>query len=262
MRPSSAGRYLRKLVTGAAAVLLVSGVGLIGVSLASQKEAPQVPLSIDISDLAPEPVLGDSGGDDLGGYFNLQSAAERTASEAQLIATIGASAPSDKFPSRVITPTLPRSEPATLDIPAIDVHSVVQQVGQTADGALEVPAPGPHYDEAAWYRHSPTPGELGPSVLLGHIDSAANGPSVFFDLGKLLPGDRISVTRADDSVATFIVDKVARYSKNDFPTNLVYGDIDHAGLRILTCGGAFDNSTGHYLDNIVVFASLLDPSKG
>lgn len=261
MGSSSTGRYLRQLVTGAAAVLLVSGVGLIGVSLASQKEAPQVPLSNSEPGLAPESVLGDSGGNDLGGYFNLQSAAERTMSEAQLHTTIGASAPGAMFPSRAATPTLSRSEPATLDIPAIGVHSVVRQVGQTADGALEVPAPGPHYDEAAWYRHSPTPGELGPSVLLGHIDSAANGPSVFFNLGDLVPGDQIAVTRADDSVATFVVDEVARYAKDDFPTNLVYGNIEHAGLRILTCGGAFDNSTGHYLDNIVVFASLLDPSK-
>jgi hypothetical protein len=146
-----------------------------------------------------------------------------------------------------------------LDIPAIEVHSDLQHLGLDAGGALETPAPGPRYDEAAWYRHSPTPGSLGPAVLLGHVDSAANGPSVFFRLGELRRGDRVSVTRADHSVAVFVVDEVRQYSKNDFPTDLVYSDIDHAGLRILTCGGAFDDSTGHYLDNIVVFATLMTP---
>lgn len=79
---------------------------------------------------------------------------------------------------------------------------------------------------------------------------------MFFELGALTPGDRVFITRADGSVAVFEVDEVDRYAKENFPTHLVYGDIDHAGLRLLTCGGAFDDSTGHYLDNIVVFASL------
>jgi sortase (surface protein transpeptidase) len=152
--------------------------------------------------------------------------------------------------------TLPRSKPVTLDIPSIGVHSAVQYLGQTAEGALETPAPGPLYDTAAWYRYSPTPGSLGPAILMGHIDSAWNGPSVFFRLGELRPGDRVSITRADDSVAVFVVDRVSSYAKDDFPTDLVYGDIDHAGLRLITCGGAFDDATGHYLDNIVVFATL------
>jgi sortase (surface protein transpeptidase) len=146
-----------------------------------------------------------------------------------------------------------------LDIPSIEVRSVIQHLGQTPDGALETPAPGPHYNEAAWYRYSPAPGSLGPAVILGHIDSATEGPSVFFRLGELQPGDRVSITRADGSVAVFAVDKVRRYSKRSFPTDLVYGDIDHAGLRMITCGGAFDESTRHYLDNIVVFASLVEP---
>lgn len=136
------------------------------------------------------------------------------------------------------------------------MHSDVQSLGQTADGALEVPAPGPHYNEAAWYQYSPTPGSLGPAIILGHVDSAIDGPSVFFRLGELQPGDRVSITRADDSIAVFIVDEVHRYAKDNFPTELVYGDINHAGLRILTCGGAFDDTAGHYLDNIVVFGSL------
>lgn len=152
--------------------------------------------------------------------------------------------------------TLTRSEPVSLDIPAIDVHSRVRQVGLDEDGAIEVPAPGPHYDDAAWYRYSPTPGELGPSIIVGHVDSAADGPSVFFNLGALRRGDRIAVTREDGDVATFKVDTVRRFPKDRFPTQLVYGRTDHPALRLITCGGPFDPATGHYLDNIAVFASL------
>lgn len=165
-------------------------------------------------------------------------------------------------PSPVATElVLDRSRPVSLHIPAIDVRSVVNDVGQADDGSLETPQPGPRYNEAAWYRHSPTPGSLGPSILLGHVDSAAEGPSVFFRLGELNAGDRVTVMRADKSVAVFRVDLVRRYAKNDFPTHEVYGNIDHAGLRIVTCGGAFDSSSGHYLDNVVVFASLIGPLR-
>ncbi len=157
----------------------------------------------------------------------------------------------------MVGPILSASEPVTLEIPSIGVRSTLLHLGLDADGGLEVPAPGPDYDRAAWYRHSPAPGSLGPAILLGHVDSAADGPSVFFRLGELRPGDRVVIIRADDSSALFIVDEVRRYAKDRFPTGLVYGDIDHAGLRIITCGGAFDSATGHYLDNIVVFASLV-----
>jgi sortase (surface protein transpeptidase) len=118
-----------------------------------------------------------------------------------------------------------------------------------------VPAPGPDYDRAGWYRYSPVPGALGPAVIAGHVDSAAVGPSVFFRLSSLRPGDTALVTRTDGSVAEFAVDGVRRYPKGQFPTELVYGDTDHAALRLITCGGAFAN--GHYFDNIVVRASLV-----
>jgi len=209
------GGRRHRIVTATAVVLILGGVGLISSSIASQHGVEQ---PTDAAD-ADVPAIR------------------------------------SEEPSSPRTRTLPRSKPVALAIPSIGVHSVVQNVGLTPENALEVPAPGPHYDEAAWYRHSPTPGSLGPAVILGHVDSAT-GPSVFFRLGEIQRGDRISIARADGSVAVFLVDEVHRYAKNDFPTEVVYGDIDHAGLRILTCGGAFDDSTGHYLDNIVVFASL------
>lgn len=157
---------------------------------------------------------------------------------------------------------LPASAPLVLTIPAIRVRSSLLQLGQEADGSLEVPAPGPQYDQAGWYRYSPTPGSLGPAVIAGHIDSAAKGPSVFYRLGALKPHDVVQVSRADGSVAEFAVDAVRRYPKTDFPSGLVYGNTDHAALRLITCGGAFDRSSGHYVDNIVVTASLVATSAG
>jgi len=211
------GRRRGFLATAAAALCVAGGLGVIGTTLLSQRADPSMPT------------------------VSLQSD----------VPTLAPAPVLDGEPT-----TLPSSKPVRLEIPSIGVDSVVQHLGQDAEGGLEVPAPGPHYDEAAWYRYSPTPGALGPAILLGHIDSASDGPSVFFRLGELRAGARISVTRADDSIAVFVVDAVHRYAKKDFPTRLVYGDIDHAGLRILTCGGAFDRATRHYLDNIVVFASL------
>ena len=122
---------------------------------------------------------------------------------------------------------------------------------------MEVPEPGPRYDDVGWYRHSPTPGSLGPAVLVGHVDSAANGPSVFYRLGSLRRNDKVRVTRADGTVAVFAVDSVRRFRKSQFPTRLVYGNTDHAALRLITCGGPIEADSGHYRDNIVVLASLI-----
>jgi len=155
----------------------------------------------------------------------------------------------------VVGPVLKASVPVALSIPAIGVRSAVQRLGQAADGSVEVPAPGPRYDQAGWYRYSPTPGSLGPSVIVGHVDSAANGPSVFWRLGSLHPRDIVRITRADGSVAVFAVDDVRRFRKSRFPSKLVYGNTDHAALRLITCGGPIEG--GHYRDNIVVRASLV-----
>ena len=151
---------------------------------------------------------------------------------------------------------LPQSQPVAIDIPKIGVHSELQHLGLTQDGELEVPAPGPRYNDAAWYRYSPTPGALGPAIISGHVDSAEDGPSVFSRLGHLRPGDIVMVSRADGLVAEFTVSGVRVFPKDEFPTTLVYGNTDTAALRLITCGGAFDSAVGHYADNVVVFASL------
>ncbi|MGY1712599.1 class F sortase [Geodermatophilus sp. SYSU D00758] len=147
---------------------------------------------------------------------------------------------------------MPASAPVRIQIPALGVTSDVMELGLERDGSLEVP-PGAY--PVGWYQGSPTPGQLGPSVLAGHVDWEG-GPGAFYGLRELLPGDTVVIDRADGSVATFRVDRVEEHPKDDFPTEEVYGDIDHAGLRLITCGGAFDEDTGDYLGNVIVFASL------
>jgi sortase (surface protein transpeptidase) len=152
--------------------------------------------------------------------------------------------------------SLRRSAPTTIDIPAIDVHSPVISLGLDAHGALAVPQPGPNLDKVAWYDGSVTPGEAGPSVLEGHVDSVY-GPSIFFRLGAVRPGNRISVSRADGSTAVFTVNAVRAYATHqDFPALQVFGsDLANPTLRLITCSN-FDSSTGHYAGNTVVYAHL------
>ena len=151
---------------------------------------------------------------------------------------------------------LARSTPVRLRIAAIGVDSGLMKLGLRADGSLEVPPSG---FPAGWYTGGPTPGELGPAVIAGHIDW--KGPGVFYNLRSLKPGDQIVVTRVDGNKPTFRITKVAVYPTDQFPTELVYGNLDHAGLRLITCGGPFNSRSGHYEDNIVVFADLVAPRR-
>ena len=126
----------------------------------------------------------------------------------------------------------------------------VIELGLRRNGSMEVPQ-GAY--PVGWYDGSPTPGELGPAVLAGHVDWEGE-PGAFYGLRELVPGDAVVIDRADGTTAEFTVDRVEEHSKDDFPSDQVYGDIDHAGLRLITCGGAFDEDTGEYLDNVVVYA--------
>jgi sortase (surface protein transpeptidase) len=153
-------------------------------------------------------------------------------------------------------PMLPASTPTRVAIPAIGVDSSLLQLGLNPDRTVQVP-PLSRDSKAGWYRGSPTPGQLGPSLILGHVDSAEYGPGVFFKLGALEPGQIVEVTRADSTVAVFRIDRVAAFPKNMFPTIEVYGDTRNAQLRLITCGGKFDFSSRSYESNIVVFASLV-----
>jgi sortase (surface protein transpeptidase) len=157
-------------------------------------------------------------------------------------------------------PILTRSSPTRLDVPAIGVHTSLLRIGLTASGLIQTPPLGPD-SHAYWLTASPTPGQLGPATIIGHVDSAANGPAVFFRLGALRPRDGIAVTRADGTVAEFTVERVVEYPKAQFPTQAVYGNLDHAGLRLITCGGIFNASQHSYESNIVVYASLVSTHR-
>lgn len=151
-------------------------------------------------------------------------------------------------------PIMDPSPPVSLAIPSIGVRTKgIVDLGLDENGKLEAPT---DFAKAGWYAAGPTPGEFGPSVIGAHVDSKS-GPAVFYRLGSLKKGAEVSVVRKDGSTARFVVDRVARYAKADFPTSTVYGDTKgRAELRLITCGGAFDQSTGHYVDNIVAFAHL------
>lgn len=153
-------------------------------------------------------------------------------------------------------PSLHRSVPVAVDIPAIGVHSRLLRLGNGPDGTIAVPALPAQAGRAAWYKFSATPGQFGTAVIEGHVDSY-QGPAVFFRLGALMPGDRVNVRLADGVTAVFRVTGVRLYSKARFPAGRVYGRARYAALRLITCGGAFDDATRHYLGSTVVYAALI-----
>ena len=216
------------IVTGV--VLIAAGGSVLGLAVAAQQHAPQ-----------PGPA------------------------QAGVIGPVGISpvpAPPKVRGSRstaVRGPALARSLPISISIPAIGVRSRLSYVGLNPDGTIQVPPLNdpPLTNEAAWYKYSPTPGQLGPSIIEGHVDSSRAGPSVFFRLGALKPGDLVYVTLADGQVAVFKITGVRLYRKSQFPTKTVYGNTDYAALRLITCGGSFDEQSHHYTSNVVAFASLV-----
>ena len=152
------------------------------------------------------------------------------------------------------TPGLPRSIPTWVDIPAIGAHSSLVQLGLNTDKTVAVP-PVSQPLQAGWYKYGPTPGQVGPAVILGHIDGN-HQEGIFWRLHDLKRGDKVRVGRRDGKTLTFTVRKVAQTPKSAFPTSSVYGNTSGSQLRLITCGGAFDASTRSYLDNILVFATL------
>jgi sortase (surface protein transpeptidase) len=145
------------------------------------------------------------------------------------------------------------ARPVALVIPSIGVSTTLVHLGLTASGALQVPS---STSVAGWYTGSARPGAIGSAVIAGHIDSV-NGPGVFFRLRLLHRGSRVYVRRANGSVAVFEVTAVRTYLKSHFPTEAVYGPQPDAELRLITCGGTFDYATGHYLSNIIAYATLV-----
>ncbi|GIL27919.1 class F sortase [Actinocatenispora comari] len=230
---ASTGRRLRRVALASAVVLAFGGGSAIALAATEQSRPPRPPAA------------------------GTTPAVARSRAGAGPPAAADTTSPAPRSPSVAPTPvSYPASTPTHLGIRKIGVDAPLRQVGRDAHGAIGVPQPGPHYDDPAWYRYSPTPGQIGPAVIVGHIDSASDGPSVFFRLGALRRGDTISVRRADGRRVTFGVDRVAEYPKDRFPTATVYGATRTAQLRLITCGGSFDRQARSYRDNIVVYASL------
>jgi hypothetical protein len=152
--------------------------------------------------------------------------------------------------------SLRRSLPVSVEIPAIGVHSVLLRLGVKPDGAMQVPPLQRRPSTAGWYKYSVTPGQIGTSVIAGHVDSV-QGPAVFFRLGALRPGDLVNVRLTDGITAIFRVTGVRQYLKATFPARTVYRGTRFAALRLITCGGAFDYATRQYLSSTVVFAFLV-----
>ncbi len=147
------------------------------------------------------------------------------------------------------------SAPVTLAIPSIGVRTDLLHLGLEENGSLKVPEDTGNGAPASWYDGSPTPGERGPSVILGHVNALGGNKGVFADLRKLTPGTEMTVSRADGSTAVFTVDRGALYPKNEFPTLEVYGNTTGSELRLITCDG-YDAATGEFDDNYVIYAKL------
>ncbi|CAA9356553.1 MAG: putative secreted protein [uncultured Frankineae bacterium] len=213
-------------------VLTAGGAWAVGTGLTSSSSGPPAPAALTVAPPSPSPSPTPS-------PSSVADAAVGAPPDAQVLDT----------------KTLPRARPVSLRIPSIGVQDpALVDLGKQPDGSLEVPADPA---DPGWFSPGPAPGQFGPAVIAGHVDGGG-GPGVFYRLGELQPGAQVEVVREDGSVARFVVDKVERYRKDAFPTAAVYGDSTHrAELRLITCGGAFDDETGHYVDNVVAYAHLV-----
>jgi sortase (surface protein transpeptidase) len=146
----------------------------------------------------------------------------------------------------------PPQPPVRIEIPAIGVSAAVVRLGLNRDGSMQVPK---DFALTGWFTGSPAPGETGPAVIAGHIDSRS-GPAVFYRLRELRAGDRVTVARADGTTVRFAVDSVVQYPKRAFPTEAVFGPAPEPLLRLITCGGTFDYFRRSYRDNVVVTARV------
>jgi sortase (surface protein transpeptidase) len=148
--------------------------------------------------------------------------------------------------------------PVDVEVPAVDISARVVPLGLTDGGALEVPE---DFSTAGWWSSGPEPGERGAAVITAHIDSKT-GPAAFYTLADASPGDEVYVHRKDGSTATFVIHRLRQYPKDDFPTHQVYDKTPEPTLRLITCGGIFDDSIGHYRDNIVAYATRKPTYRG
>lgn len=227
------GGHRRLLAPVAATVLFLLGLGLLGIAAASQQpsppRAPSATAPVDTGTSA-DPIAG-------GDASTARPTAVDDAKE---------SAATQSPPQRTAAPT-------RLRVPAIGVDTSLLHLGLDADGVLEVPDDP---DLVGWFSWGTAPGDVGAAVMAGHVDSP-EGRGVFFELAEVPAGADISIDRADGSTATFRVDRVVHYPKDDLPTVEIYASTGRQ-LRLITCGGDWDGDTNSYRDNIVAYATLVD----
>ncbi len=155
-------------------------------------------------------------------------------------------------PSTVDSTPVAHGDPVRVTVPAIGVDAAIEPVALLPDGAMETP----EFGLAGWYSPGPKPGEPGPSVVVAHVDSKANGPDVFYRLRELAPGDQVTV-HYRDTATTFVVTGKEQAAKTALPTDRIWNGATTPVLRLITCGGAFDRAAGRYLDNVIVYADRL-----
>ena len=185
----------------------------------------------------------------------LSSAEQPTADERHSVQRPEAPTAGPSTPTQQEAVAVGAGEPSRIVIPSIRVDAPVIDLELAADGTLEVPSVP---TDTGWWREGPDPGERGAAVIVGHVDSRT-GPAVFYDLRNLQQGDEITVVSDSGALTTFVVERMARYPKDQFPTQEVYGLTSEPELRLVTCDGWFDRGTGHYVDNLVAYASLRQP---
>ena len=225
----------------AAVVLLLIGAGLVTVGLLGRPEPPTGPAAMPQS-ASPSP-----------------SASQTTPIPTTKPAATASPKPSAKPTARPATrgarpaTGVARSTPVALRIPAIGVSLRLSTLGLNPDGTVQVPTKD---QQPGWFRLGPSPGQIGSAVILGHVDDY-QGPAAFYRLKSLRQGDTVDVTLADGAVAHFAVTSVASYLKTQFPSQQVYASRGYSALQLVTCGGAFNPGTGHYLSNVVAYTTLV-----
>ena len=247
MTDDNTGRS-RRLTVSAAAVMAFGllGVGATGYALSQQSGPP------------PKVAAGQGGHTGHGGVQpSTTPTPENTASPSGAAqnphAGHGGTSPAGAAYETPKGPILERSRPTKVTFPGIGVSAPIIDLKLKSDKRMEVPGNG---TQAGWFTSSPTPGELGPAIIAAHVTHKSK-PAVFFKLSGMRKGDKIQVAREDGTTATFAVTSVGQYPKAKFPSEEVYGSVDHAALRLITCGGVLDGETGSHVDNVVVYADLV-----
>lgn len=223
----------RRLAAALAATIVLAGC-------AASSGGPAVPDATAETADEPTPTDGGTAGewtaDEIAAAFNAHSGAH---------ADHGPAAEARDFPDGIL--------PARIRIPTIGVDASITELS-LAGAEPEVPE---DFDQVGWYQQTRRPGEIGPAVLAGHIDSRS-GPAVFVDLDELAPGDEIIVADVAGEERRFVVEDLGQYPKDALPDEVFGFGEPQPDLRLITCGGDFDRASGHYRDNVVVYASLAD----